>query len=46
MVQTLLNNKADLEAETKYQSSPLHIAAEKGHVGVVQILLNKNKSNK
>ena len=41
MVQLLLDGEADSNKETKKGDTPLHIAARKGKMDVVQILLDR-----
>lgn len=39
VVQILANSAADLNARSKRRQTPLHVAVNKGHVGVVKMLL-------
>jgi ankyrin repeat protein len=39
MVETLLENKADVNQRSKQELTPLHIACRKGHVDVVKLLI-------
>jgi len=41
VVEYLVNQKADINAEGNYYWTPLHYAAYNGHLGVVEYLVNQ-----
>jgi len=42
VAEILLKNNANIEAQNKYQRTPLHVACQNGHVNVVEMLLKNN----
>ena len=41
MVELLLRNSASIETMDKENNTPLHLAAQNGHIGIVQLIENK-----
>ena len=39
MAELLLENGADINAQSKYENTPLHLAAQQGYPEVVEVLL-------